>query len=42
MLDEDTSFVQRIADNTTRFRTKMTEAGFTIAGENHAISPGTY
>ena len=39
MLETDNSFVQRIADNTQRFRTRMTEAGFTISGENHAICP---
>eukprot|EP00095_Tigriopus_kingsejongensis_P010848 maker-scaffold1333_size47127-snap-gene-0.9 protein:Tk10848 transcript:maker-scaffold1333_size47127-snap-gene-0.9-mRNA-1 annotation:"2-amino-3-ketobutyrate coenzyme a mitochondrial" len=39
MIQDDSSFVDKIADNTARFRSKMTAAGFTIAGEDHAISP---
>ena len=37
---KDSSLVQRITDNTNRFRTQMTKAGFNIAGDNHPISPG--
>ena len=40
MLMKDSSFVQRITDNTTRFRTQMTKAGFKISGDNHPIAPG--
>lgn len=40
MIQNDSSLVEKIAENTTRFRSKMTAAGFTIAGENHPISPG--
>ena len=40
MLMADSSLVQRIADNTNRFRTQMTKAGFKISGDNHPISPG--
>lgn len=39
MIQNDSSLVEKIAENTTRFRSKMTAAGFTIAGENHPISP---
>jgi len=35
----DNSLVKKISDNTKRFRHLMTEAGFTIAGEEHPISP---
>merc|ERR1711971_207723 len=35
----DNSLVQKISDNTKRFRSSMTKAGFTIAGEEHPISP---
>ena len=40
MLMADSSLVQRITDNTNRFRTHMTKAGFKISGDNHPISPG--
>ena len=40
MLMADSSLVQRITDNTNRFRTQMTKAGFKISGDNHPISPG--
>ena len=40
MLMADSSLVQRITDNTSRFRTQMTKAGFKISGDNHPISPG--
>ncbi len=40
MLESDSSFVKNIKQNTTKFRTEMTKAGFTIAGEDHPISPG--
>ena len=39
MLMKDSSFVAKIKENTTRFRSKMTEAGFTISGEDHPICP---
>lgn len=39
MLMDDSSLVQKINHNTQRFRQKMTQAGFTIAGEDHPISP---
>jgi len=39
MLMDDSSFVSKIKENTTRFRQKMTAAGFTISGDDHAICP---
>ena len=42
MLMKDSSFVKRITDNTNRFRSQMTKAGFTISGDNHPISPGLF
>jgi len=39
MLMNDSSFVSKIKENTTRFRQNMTAAGFTIAGEDHPICP---
>lgn len=36
---KDTSLPSKVAENTKRFRTKMTALGFTISGDNHAISP---
>merc|ERR1711936_475596 len=39
MLMSDNSLVKKISENTMRFRRSMTAAGFTIAGENHPISP---
>jgi len=39
MLFESTSLVEKINSNTKRFRESMTAAGFTIAGEDHAICP---
>jgi len=39
MLFESSSLVEKINSNTQRFRKSMTEAGFTIAGEDHAICP---
>merc|ERR1712106_921281 len=41
MLFESTSLVEKITSNTKKFREEMTAAGFTIAGEDHAISPVT-
>lgn len=32
-------FAEKVQANTDRFRSQMTEAGFTIAGENHPICP---
>jgi len=39
MLMEDSSLVEKIIGNTARFRSRMTGAGFTISGDDHAISP---
>merc|ERR1712013_520902 len=39
MLFESPELVNKIGSNTTRFRTAMTDAGFTVAGEEHAICP---
>jgi len=39
MLFESNSLVEKINSNTRRFRESMTAAGFTIAGEDHAICP---
>ncbi len=39
MITNDSSFAQRINENTSRFRTEMTKAGFKISGEDHAICP---
>merc|ERR1712013_792768 len=39
MLFESPELVDKIGSNTTRFRTAMTDAGFTVAGEEHAICP---
>ena len=39
MICRDSSLPSKVAENTKRFRTKMTALGFTIAGDNHAISP---
>jgi len=39
MLLEDSSLVEKINRNTARFRKSMTEAGFLISGDDHAISP---
>ena len=38
-LMSDNSLVEKISENTMRFRRSMTAAGFTIAGEDHPISP---
>lgn len=32
-------FAEKVQANTDRFRSKMTDAGFTVAGENHPICP---
>merc|ERR1712002_1258112 len=39
MLFESSNLVEKINSNTKRFRDSMTAAGFTIAGEDHAICP---
>merc|ERR1711970_308140 len=39
MLFESSDLVEKINSNTRRFREAMTKAGFTIAGEDHAICP---
>merc|ERR1712066_1159021 len=38
-LMSDNSLVEKISENTMRFRRSMTAAGFTIAGEDHPTSP---
>ena len=40
MLEADNSFVKNITQNTRKFRTEMTRAGFTITGDDHPICPG--
>ncbi|XP_068149555.1 2-amino-3-ketobutyrate coenzyme A ligase, mitochondrial [Drosophila tropicalis] len=39
MLLSSSELTQRVQSNTQRFRSAMTKAGFTIAGENHPICP---
>ena len=39
LITKDTSLPNKVAENTARFRNKMTALGFTISGDNHAISP---
>ena len=39
MLMNDSSYAEKIQANTERFRSKMTQAGFTISGDNHPICP---
>lgn len=39
LITKDTSLPKKVAENTQRFRTKMTALGFKISGDNHAISP---
>lgn len=39
LLMQSSEYPQRVQSNTERFRSKMVEAGFTIAGSNHAICP---
>jgi len=39
MLLESSELVEKIGANTRRFRSSMTNAGFTVAGEEHAICP---
>lgn len=39
LITKDTSLPKKVAENTARFRGKMTALGFKISGENHAISP---
>jgi 7-keto-8-aminopelargonate synthetase-like enzyme len=39
LICQDTSLPSKVADNTKRFRTKMGALGFTVSGDNHAISP---
>jgi len=39
MLFESCDLVEKIAANTSRFRAAMAAAGFTVAGEEHAICP---
>lgn len=39
LITNSTSFLDRLAGNTERFRNGMTKAGFTISGDNHPICP---
>eukprot|EP00096_Caligus_rogercresseyi_P014970 TRINITY_DN7422_c0_g1_i1.p1 TRINITY_DN7422_c0_g1~~TRINITY_DN7422_c0_g1_i1.p1 ORF type:complete len:436 (-),score=148.02 TRINITY_DN7422_c0_g1_i1:451-1758(-) len=39
ILMTDSSLVERIQSNTSRFRSKMTQAGFNLSGEDHPICP---
>ena len=36
---KDTSLPNKVSANTMRFRNKMGKLGFTISGDDHAISP---
>jgi len=39
MLEESTEYADKVKENTKYFRDNMASTGFTIAGENHPISP---
>lgn len=39
MLEASTSFADQVKENTRYFRTAMAQTGFTIAGQDHPISP---
>lgn len=39
MLLGSSGFAEKVQANTDRFRSHMTGAGFTIAGDNHPICP---
>ncbi|XP_071750074.1 2-amino-3-ketobutyrate coenzyme A ligase, mitochondrial [Lepeophtheirus salmonis] len=39
ILMSDSSLVKKIQGNTSRFRSKMTQAGFTLSGDDHPICP---
>jgi glycine C-acetyltransferase len=39
MLEEDASLIKKVHENSAYFRSKMTAAGFTLAGANHPIIP---
>lgn len=39
MLLSSSQLTRKVQSNTKRFRTTMTDAGFTIAGMDHPISP---
>jgi glycine C-acetyltransferase len=39
MLDEDSSLIQKVHNNSKYFRSRMSEAGFTLAGADHPIIP---
>ncbi|UTW45963.1 glycine C-acetyltransferase [bacterium SCSIO 12696] len=39
MLSQSKDLIQKLADNSRYFRERMTEAGFTLAGADHAIIP---
>ncbi|KAK7023565.1 hypothetical protein SK128_006432 [Halocaridina rubra] len=39
LLLSSAGFAERVQANTDRFRSQMTDAGFTISGENHPICP---
>jgi len=39
MLQSSTELLDRLRENTERFRSRMTEAGFTLKGDSHPIAP---
>jgi len=39
IISNDFTLLNKLQANTERFRTRMTQAGFTISGKNHPISP---
>ena len=36
---DSSGYAEQVQANTTRFRTQMFDAGFTVAGEDHPICP---
>ncbi len=39
MLEESTDYADKLKENTRYFRSNMASTGFTIAGDDHPISP---
>lgn len=39
LISDSTEFLDQITENTEIFRSRMTEAGFKISGDNHPICP---
>jgi len=39
LIMKSSEYTQKVLENTHRFRTNMTKAGFTVIGENHPICP---